>query len=259
MKVLLRENDEPLQWVEVTWDGDWHFKNGNIIKETEIISIKDDNRKSLIRCSVCGQVFKKNSKAFNAHQHASSTSESCLTCPNMYAKHVDNIKCNFTFQEDGTYIRTTKDQVKLECRQNWRRSYDIDSAEARQNCSYRRCVNATANPVEDFFTKNPGVFDDLITIDRILESGAKYDTSYCGKEWYRLKTKNKIEVVINSLNIVEKFRIYYKGDDWDVMYSKKYDKLYYCGHYRYEEWKRPYEMSNDTYEYIKKKIAELYQ
>ena len=258
MKVLLRENGQPFQWVEATWDGDFHFQNGNHIKESNIVSIEEDNRKNLIRCSVCGQVFKKNSKAFNNHQHASSTSESCLTCPNLHQEKVNNMKCNFTLQEDGTYVRTTKDQVVLKCHQSWRYSYDINSEEARQNCAYRRCANATAKPIEDFFTKNPGAFDDLITIDRILESGAKYENTYAGKEYYKLKTKNKIEAIINSLNIVEKFRIYYKVDYWDVVYSKKYNKLYFCGTYKYEEWQKPWEMSTESYEYIKKKIAELY-
>ena len=159
-------------------------------------------------------------------------------------------------QPDGTYIRKANDQVKLECAANYWKRCDINSGQAREQCVYRQCANATAQPIEDFFTENPGVFDDLITIDRLIECDAKLDSN-CGDIMsYRIKAKNKIIAVVNAINVVDYFRVTCNKVEYSVRYSKKYDKLYdRCGT-KYTEWNPSY---TEVYERIKKKIAELYQ
>lgn len=257
MKALLvTHNNSQYEWKDVTWDGAFKLNDGTIIKETNIISIDDDNRTNLVKCSVCGRVFKKNTKEFAKHKLACTTSESCFTCSKLKQDRLNSIKCSFNLQPDGTYIRKTNDQVRLLCTANYWNRCDINSEQAREQCIYKRCENATAEPINDFFTENPGVFDELITIDRLLERDAKIDKRYVTTTAYRLKAKNKIIALLNDINVVDRFLVTYDRDEYVIRYSKKYDKLYGCGGNKYTEW-IPYD--HEVYERIKKKIAELYQ
>lgn len=257
MKALLvTHNKTQYEWKDVTWNGAFKLNDGSIIKETNIISIDDDDRTNLVMCSACGKIFKKNTKEFAKHKLAGTTSQSCFACPHLKQNKLSSIKCSFNLQPDGTYIRKANDQVKLECAANYWKRCDINSEQARTQCVYRQCANATAQPIEDFFTKNPGVFDDLITIDRLLECDAKFDGDYCGTMSYRLKAKNKIIAVVNAINIVDYFRVTCDREEYAVRYSKKYNKLYLCDGTKYTEW-NPY--NAEVNERIKKKIAELYQ
>lgn len=257
MKALLvTHNGTQYEWKDVTWDGAFKLNDGSVIKETNIISIDEDDRTNLVKCSVCGKIFKKNTKEFAKHKLAGTTSESCFACSHLKQSRLNSIKCSFNLQPDGTYIRKANDQVKLECAANYWKRCDINSGQAREQCVYRQCANATAQPIEDFFTENPGVFDELITIDRLLECDAKLDSN-CGDIMsYRIKAKNKIIAVVNAINIVDYFRVTCDREEFAVRYSKKYDKLYCCGGNKYTEW-NPY--NTEVYERIKKKIAELYK
>ena len=127
------------------------------------------------------------------------------------------------------------------------------------------CSNATAKEVTDIFTEHPDVFEEMITVDTIVEAGYKDRKQYGNIVDYALKGKNQIFAQVNELNIVDHFLVRFRNHEWEVYYSSKYNKFYskeYAYHqgkyrYNYAEWKPmiPY----TTEEYIKKKIAALYK
>ena len=112
---------------------------------------------------------------------------------------------------------------------------------------------------EDIFTIYPQIFDDIITVDRILDKGFKeraVDRS--GNVSYILKSKYKITAIVNKMNIVDHFIISYYSREWSVVYSKKYDMFFVCsgGEYRNLESRR--DIPEKTLDGIKSEITSLY-
>ena len=74
---------------------------------------------------------------------------------------------------------------------------------------------------------------------------------------YRLKGRNNIFACVNKTSIVERFIISYRYDSWDIVYSKQLDKLFSMNGNKYVEW-NPIDVNDATKDYIKNKIAALY-
>lgn len=114
--------------------------------------------------------------------------------------------------------------------------------------------------IEDVFTKYPNVFDDMITVDKVLDNGFTERKEYAsrGQVEYKLKARNNITAVVNKLNIVDCFVIDYRTHRITVLYSKKYDKLFAMSSGAYTEVKGIWFMPDTTFANIKEKIASLY-
>ena len=110
------------------------------------------------------------------------------------------------------------------------------------------------------FTKYPGVFDDMITVDKILDNGFTERINYPsrGLVEYKLKGKNNITAVVNRLNIVDYFEISYRNYTIDVVYSKKYEMMFSISSGMYREFNWSQCIPDKTLKSIKEKIASLY-
>ena len=270
MKALLRlfENDCYV-WKDVKYDAKGFYIDGDsdqklTIDETNIVSLSNDNRKNYFKCSACGELFRKGSSKWEKHIQPITDSNRCFSCKYMRVSNAKKLNSKYVLLENGKYAQTQKSEVELKCYNSWHYP-DINSEEARRNCYFNRCVNADVQPIEDIFTKNPGIFDDIITVDQIVKQG--YKERYVRNHYwtnYKLKGKNQIWACVNHMNIVDHFEISYRNNHWTVYYSKKYNKLYHQLHaygkgYYYGEWKPDhYYITPEAKEYIKKKIASLY-
>ena len=152
-----------------------------------------------------------------------------------------------------------KNSVKLSCKNSWD-YYDINSQGARDVCRWKQCATSEMEAIEDVFTKYPCVFDDMITVDKVLDNGftkrEKYDIR--NEVYYKLKARNNITAVVNKLNIVDKFVIDYRSRQYNVMYSKKYNKLFTMSNGKYIVCDSIWCIPDTTFENIKAKIASLY-
>lgn len=260
MEILMhRFKGEPYVWNKARFV-DGKIMVGNIpVCEKDIVSIRNDDRKKYVCCSVCGTYFKKGSKKIEEHKEGYNDSRMCFGCKYLRQSLKKIQSQKYELLENGNYISKTKSEVVLECYRNYRHNI-INSQEARENCIYNRCKNATMNNVTGFFLDKPGAFDSMITIDKIIEAGyknASYD-SWADCTYYTLKGRNRIDAAVNKLNIVEGFVIRYGRESYSVCYSKKYDELYEKNiNSTYRVW-RPCYMTKETKDYIKNKIAALY-
>lgn len=259
MKILLRKwNDEHYVWKTAKYNNNHFYVNGNEVNEVEIVSIVNDNRKKYFQCSCCGQVFRKGDPRFETHKENALKPSACFDCPHLSVHRLSHKVPKYVMAPDGTYREKVEYAVTLECSKTGVWSYDsIDSDSAIESCKKRQCYNATEVEIQDFFTDYPGVFDDIITVDALLDNG--YDvnlrvgsiTHTITDEW-----SYTIEAYINKLGIVDHFVIYYGDGKYDVYYSKRYHKLFcYCG--GYAEWSI-YNMDEKTETEIKEEIARLY-
>ena len=262
MKILLREHSNT-QYVWKT--AKYHnnsFHVGNIpIPQHQVVSIMNDNRKKYIHCSCCGEVFRKGDRRFEIHKENAIKPETCFSCPHLAHDNPTTIQKKYKINEDGAFDVIYKQRVGLVCTKcsMWS-SYDINSERAIQKCSKRQCANATEVEIDDFFTQYPGAFDDIITIDRLLDDGYDVGPSRRGNAEYDLIYNEEYEyyigACINQIGIVDCFFVWYKGCIDYVYYSKKYDELFQCEG-DYLKWD-VIDMSADVRSQIKQEIAQFY-
>ena len=261
MKILLREyNGIPYVWMTAKYDEDHFIINGERVEETRIVSIMNDNRKNYIRCSCCGKVFKKGSHKFQIHKENASSPQTCLNCPALKGENERVVASKYTMDEDGNARQILERSVRLVCgRYGYWSHSDINSDEAIECCRKRQCANATEMEITDFFTEYPGAFDEIITSDNLLDIGCHFTLKPNGGREVNFVSEEDyaISAYANRYGIIDRFYIWYEGEDYSVWYSKKYHELYWdCGNYEvfYLE-----EMDESTREEIKNHIAKLYR
>lgn len=262
MKVLLRSyNGEQYVWKKAEVKNTNHFtlEDGSTVAQTDIVSISRDNRKKFVRCSACGAIIRNTPEEIKEHSLRSTTSATCFGCQYMRECNSKQLSVKYTLQEDGSYVASVKKNLKLACAVGWNR-VDINSQDARNGCKFRLCATAEMQSINDVFTKYPGVFDDMITIDKVLDNGFTERREYTNGNVveYKLKARNHIIAVVNKLNIVDRFVIDYRGHTISVMYSKKYNKLFGISNGKYIELNGVWFMPDNTFTNIKTKIASLY-
>lgn len=173
MKVLLRNYDgEQYVWKKAEMKSATKFalEDGGEVRQTDIVSVSRDNRKKFVKCSACGEIIRNTPEAIKEHRDRASTSATCFGCPYIRETNSKQLSAKYTLQEDGRYVVNVKNSVKLSCRNSWD-YYDINSQGARDVCRWKQCATAEMKSIEDVFTKYPGAFDDMITVDKVLDNG----------------------------------------------------------------------------------------
>lgn len=262
MKAFLRNiNGEQYVWKDVEYANGRFKVNDREIQYRDIISIADDNRNKFVKCSACGKEFLKDSEEWYNHITKTTDTSKCFTCKYLSETNNTVSKTTYELAENGEYAAIKKYKTRLRCCNQYP-TVPIATTEARDRCAYNRCINASPISVTDIFTEYPGVFDSMATVKQVIKYGYKetWSDNRCTK--YRLKGKNNIVVIINSMQIVDHIDVNYKRHYYRIYYSEKYNKYFtekYAGaQYTYVEWANPYGMSLETFDYIKKKIASLY-
>ena len=260
MKILLRNyKSESYIWKDATYKTNTFFVDDDIpIRYSNIVSIIDDNRPKQVKCSACGEIFEKGSKEWKKHIRPNTDNSKCWTCSHLRETRNYNTPLNkkYTKMENGNYKVVTTGECILECGNSYPRK---KLNEALSTCYYNQCMNAKANEHKDFFQTYPGAFDDIITVDKVLEFGYKkriYDGTYTV---YELKARNTIKVYVNKLGIVNYIVIFYNRESRKIYYSKKYNKIFVeNARDEYSEANFSGWIPQNSFELILKKIAALY-
>ena len=262
MRILLRNyNGEQYVWkkAEVKSATKFTLEDGHDVSQAEIVSISRDNRKKFVKCSACGEIIRNTPEAINEHKLKGTTSATCFGCKYMREMGSKQLSVKYTLQEDGSYLANAKKSLSLVCTATWN-TPDINSENARGYCKFKQCTTAEMKAIEDVFTKYPSAFDDMITVDKVLDNGfterEEYDIR--NEVYYKLKARNNITAVVNKLNIVDKFVIDYRSHRYNVIYSKKYNKLFTMSNGTYIVCDSIWCIPDTTFENIKAKIASLY-
>ena len=229
MKILLRKHDEDYYvWQKATYRRGKFFVNGVSMYYNNIVSVMNDTRHNHIQCSSCGAVFPKNGKKFHKHREASEGIGLCLTCNCVQSWNEGAQQIKYIDNGNGTFTKKIVGNVKLMCNKHPWHSHDITSPIAISQCERRQCKDAVPLPIVDVFTKFPGVFDDIITVDTIIANGYE-EIVYKDKSGteYLLSRELDICAWVNAIGIVESFIINGTGEYGDIVYySKKYNKLF---------------------------------
>lgn len=261
MKILLRDALH-IGWIDATWDGNKYYYNRDDgiadATESDILSIKDAESSAYVKCSSCGEIIPNNDYAIKKHKERSLTNKTCFNCIFCRKDNITKISEKYKKLENGKYLINESKEVRLICTNGYR-YVDINSDERQSGCRYSGCTRASFAPVPSIFTEMPGVFDKMITSDKIIDNGYSKRAVYPEYSKYLIKARNTIEAYVNDQNIVTKFRVCYKDYADIVYYSAKYDKLFTTSNGKYIEWKPSnYRFPEHTQAQIKTKIASLY-
>lgn len=263
MKILLRyHNEGQYVWKRAKYNQDNFYVDGEREPQSNIVSIINDNRKKYIQCSSCGQVFRRGDPRFEEHKAKASSPETCFKCKHMSVDDAIFVGRKFIANPDGSFTEKAERTVNLTCSNSGLWSYDsINSNRAIHNCKRRQCGTAKETEIYDFFISRPGVFDDLITIDKLMDDGHNVTLRNGVDSTYEIAYDDDYTVVavINSIGIVDRFIVWYDGDKHIVYYSKKYDELFRSNPAsKYVVWEHP-DVPDDRRTVIKEKIANLYR
>ena len=260
MKVLLREHgDNQYVWATAKYNGRKFVVDGRRVHESNIVSVLNDNRKNYVRCSSCGEIFPKNGKKFAKHKAEAKTINPCLKCRKMRATEMSTTTVKYVANGDGTYTRKNETIVSLYCHGSFWSAPLCDSKDAIQYCEKRQCGDANGEEIHDIFTDYPGLFDDIITVDRIIDKYEKINWSDNWATEYLIDANIGLSAHVNRLNIVDRFIVNtyeYGGTIW---YSKKYDKFFaYGDNDNYELWS-PYHLDEEKQAMIEATIRKMYK
>lgn len=234
LRVLLR-ND--YKWHDAHWDGQTKLLSigKNRLNTTDIISVENDPRTKYVQCKKCERIIKNTKKAISEHIQLKSNSKACLMCHNLRSSNENTLKESLVKNDDGTYTRVKKTVCSLGCGNSWGRP-SIDSDDARSVCMYRRCDANTLVPIDDFFIKYPGAFDDMATVDALDKSKwqlyCKHYNDYIEFNW---KGRYNISVYTTNLGIIDYIKCNYRNKTYYIVYSKKYDKMFAFDYGAYKE------------------------
>lgn len=261
MKVLLRES---LEWVDATID----TGSGRIclsgskarVYDTDILSIKDGEFKKYVICSKCGNVIRNTAAKKNEHMTRYETSKNCLNCSQMKRTNMSLQNHKFVLNKDGTYTEVSKSVCKLVCSNNYYRTYDINSEEARNACKYRKCADATFTALRSsIFAEFPGLFDTIATVDALNRKKwyFRWHSSDGKYMHYQLRSRRKIVALVNG-KIIDSFEFTYNRVSYRFFYSEKYDKiLFYSSSGKYDPTR--YGLSEGIVEELKEIVRKIYK
>jgi hypothetical protein len=257
MRALLKNyKNEQLVYVNVKYENNrFYTADGEYIRETDIIDISRDNRNNYAKCSCCGELIKNTPEAFEAHKEERASQKNCLKCSNVsegYGKSGRKVSYTADPNNPGKYIVKVKYSTELYCNQSYHRPC-INTEEANNVCKYYACRNAHLIEINDTFTKYPNLFDVLPTVDMLLQKRWKFESYDDNYIMYHHPTTTTLKAVANSKGIVVNF--YIAG--YEAMYSKKYNKLFYCGSDKYKT-NFPSTLNDNKKTSATNKIADLF-
>ena len=260
MKILLRNyNGDSYVWKTAKYDGERFLVNGERFSEAQIVSIINDNRKNYAICSSCGKIFPKRGVQWLKHKELASSIEPCMNCRKLRVQEVGDCNRKIVKNDDGTYTEKTNRVVNVYCHYSSFTDLDLHSPDLMSRCKFRQCGDAHQQEVFDTFIQYPGIFDDIITVDRILDNGyLEMETFSSNSMSYYLNSDLGIRAFVNKLGIVDQFTIENFLDYANVWYSKRYSKLFTSNEYdKYIVWES--HLGEDTTKQITEYIANLYK
>lgn len=261
MKILLREyKNQQYVWVTAKYDGYKFIVDGRKQYETNIVSVINDNRKNYVKCSSCGKMFPKKGKKFAKHKEEARTIKPCLGCRSLITNEISDAKPRYIYNDDGTFTKKTETTVDLLCNSHFWTTPKCNSEDAINICKLRQCGTAKGEEIHDTFTDLPGIFDDIITVDKILDNGyEQINWSDNSMAEYAINNSIGLCAYVNRLGIVDKFYINTYEYGGYVWYSKKYDEFFtYSSSDTYTVWV-PIGLNKEDELGIKAYIRKLYK
>lgn len=255
MKILLREHRcKMYAWHDATYDDALNFRvDGKYVRGNNVVSVIDDDATKYVRCPECNSIFVADSEEAKAHVSRQFKITNCYQCKHLRVYDRISSGQEFIPMPNGKFLYTQTGEAELRCGAAYPTS-NITSPDMPNKCPMMLCNGVALQPVETFFTKYPGAFETIITVDKLLECGLQEEAN--GR--FPIKGRNKLYARVNDLGIVDCFYLLYHNQSCDLYYSKKYKKCFYANGQGYTPLQDNSHIPYETATYIIKKIEALY-
>ena len=260
MKILYKD----FRWHDATYDVvNGQFAMSDLptqhVRETDVIAVKDDDRATYVCCPACGESILNDPELIEAHRKRSTTSDGCHACNKVRPYDIVTKDKKSVPNGDGTYTVTLTETMRMQCGFNYYNRPNIESQEARERCRYRGCLNAHMEVMQDTFTKYPGLFDTIPTVDALDKSRWSIDNVRNGYTYFLCKGTPRIYAAVRSDGIIECFYYSYKRRNYLFRYSAKYNKVFWMHYDTYKDGLAFNEMSERAMDTIMKRMAEIFK
>lgn len=258
MRILLRKlNNEEYVWQDATFkDEKYYISNGAVlVNETNIVSV-DDVKKGYVICNNCGEMIEDDPEKIEAHYKNREASRDCTNCEKLKFDS-DKLSLKRTLEkcENGKYHVVEDFVSNLYCGMYYAK---LPVSEAGNNCVFLKCRKSGVRKPDNIFSRYPEVFDSVITSDVLVAKKFRFD-NHDGRYFiYDMKSRGTIKACVNSLGIVECFRVSSNGNLVYFYYSEKYDKMFFKNGSTYYDGK-PYWFKETKFDEAHAKIKALYE
>ena len=265
MRILLRRDDKGNEyvWCDATYKNECYYRTVNNaeteVYETNIAAVEGHISGDYVVCCCCGEVIPNTPEEIEKHYRKMEADKDCTNCRYLTFDNYPNKKRKLVDLGDGTYDVTENFTSHLYCNANYSRRR-VEDVNLRNSCIFYRCRQQGVRPPRDIFAVYPGAFDKAITVDTLIEKKYKLDGTDNGYFLYDMKSRGTIKACVNSLGIVECFRVSSNGDKVYFYYSEKYDRVFMANRWdRNYMTSMPYWFRENKYEEALKKIRALYE
>lgn len=270
MKILVRQWNDEGNKTEYVWkqvsnkpnsirDDEFKTIDGHRYHELDILKISRDSRKIYGYCRNCGKLVKHGDE--EKHFAEVEKNINCFDCRYMSASATGKfLKRKYVLQEDGTYMKTVKEEVSVYCCAGYHNK-TIEKAKEEKSayCPHFKCRHhGVVNYSETLFMKYPKMYEIFATEKSLIDN--KFTLDHMNNNHtrnYESKRFKNLKAVVDDNGLIIKFIYWHRGYDYNFIYAKAYDKFFTRTYRGYENGLN-WNMSSTTKENIMKLVRNIY-
>jgi hypothetical protein len=230
--------------------------SGRRINPVDIVAIDNDIRPLRRKCSLCGTIINDTTEAIEQHINIKKSSEHCMTCKHLNKEVLDSIHKSLEKNDDGTCKIIEEQTCNLECGFSYRHP-NIFDGRARASCKYANCTEETLLLIQDTHQKYPGAFDTIATVDAL--SSWNFQNQEENVYIFKARKRFTLTATVNQYGIIKNFTYWYDGFNYEFVYSKKYNKLFWIDRYNNDYSEDNVNVSNERKAEILNTVSEIYK
>ena len=273
MKILVRKWNSEENRLEYVWKQISNKPNavqpkqfrdidGNVYSEMDVLKIIRDTRKLYNFCKNCGKLVKPGDE--EKHYAEKEKNINCFECRNLRTSATGRyLKKKYAKQEDGTYIKTVKEEVNLCCGASYyNKTIEKAKEDKDSNCPYFKCRGYGVAPyAETIFMKYPKMYDVFATEKSLMDNKFYLDYINTGSHTrqYRHNRLKNLTAIVDDNGIVKDFYYTYRGTVHQFIYAKAYDKFFSIDYSGYRTFSLDWSLSETTKENIMSLVRKVYE
>ena len=251
-------NHKDYQWRKAIYLFEYNrfiYDDMSAVQMRDLIAIENDPRGKYVKCANCGVIVENTDEAKSAHANEYKTTAKCQTCDRLVKSRIEEKTiATDTISEDEFEV-TQKSTYKMYCRHNMRNNLLADAKDS--HCKYMLCNKFET--LGGIHSKYPGLFNKLATSANLTEDKWTFKENDGVKYCYKARKRFTLYAYVNKMGFIHYFKLKHDDSYFEIMYSKKYDKLFAWNDFK-DDWELLEEhIPEATYENVRAFIANIYK